>query len=271
MKEYNPKNLEELLVIKSQIRFDGISPYLAFFRGQNADWEIKPGVSRGTENDSKKLLINENALFEKFEEEAKSFLNLQPHLNKKEYKFAQKWYHLFQAQHIGIKTRLTDWTQSFENALVFLIYDRENQNIDKNGVLWFYKAPRNLLINFNNEENYKFWNQDPFILDKFYTIKHSSQFTDDYFKSPAEIKRFRQDGSFIISPSNRISTAIEKVDYLNKDLEKIIISPVLKKILKENYLSPNLEDYIFDMQSQEKIDSLKEISLEVSALNSKFF
>lgn len=270
MKIHTPNNLPDLLKIKSNIRFHGWSPYLAFFRGQIYDWSIKNGLARQENYSSQEILEKERLLFDEFQNNTDPDLKLQKHLSSEKYEFAQTWINLFQAQHLGIHTRLTDWTQDFFHALMFAVDDENNEKIDEPGVLYIFKCPRQLLINFNTDENLEKLNQNPFELDKFYLIKHYSQFIDDYFGSIGEVRRFRQDGSFIISPSNRIMTSIETVEYLKKHLEKVQITPSLKKEIK-NYIRTDLDKYLYDKQSIEKNDQGIRIREKTKAMNKNYF
>lgn len=268
---HEPENIDELKQIKSTIRMDGWSPYLAFFRGQGSDWPIKPGIVRNDKIPVSEILEKEKNLFNDFISSLDPDFKLQKHSKQGDYEFAQKWINLFQAQHLELKTRLTDWSQDFNHALLFATMDKNEKHSDEKGVVYIYKCPRNLLINFNNDEQLKNLDKDPFGLDKFYLIKHYSQFDDDYFETIGEIRRFRQHGSFLISPSNKILTAIEDVDYIKPHLEKIYISPNLKKEIQENYLAKNLSDYLFDTQNEIKNVKAQRISKKAELLNKKYF
>lgn len=259
MKTHNPKNLEELLEIRSTIRFDGWSPYLAFFRGQIFDWEIKPNIIRNPKLSKEEVLKIEKDFFEDYTEETVGVKVLE-HFDKDHYKYAQDWHNLFQAQHLGFYTRLTDWTQQFEHALFFATDDESLSNTDKSGVIWIYKCPNEteFLINFNNDENGIFFNTHPFELDKFYVVKHPSLFPDDFMEFAGEMRRFRQDGSFVVSTNKDITTPLEQIDYIVPNLEKTIISPKLKTEIKE-YLNSSLRDYFY-FSSEETFSLIKDIT-----------
>lgn len=268
---HNPTNLEELLEIKAAIRLDSWSPYLAFFRGQIFDWEIKPNITRNPKLSKEKILKIEKAFFGNYIEE-KVGVKVLEHFDKDNYKHAQDWHNLFQAQHLGFYTRLTDWTQQFEHALFFSTDDENECYTDKEGIVWIYKCPKHeeFLINFNRDEDDVFFDIHPFELDKFYMVKHPSLFPGDFMEFAGEIRRFRQDGSFMISTSAEINTPIEEIDYIVPHLEKIIINPELKKEI-EGYLNPSLREYFYFSSEENNDETLLSIRDLTSKSNNDLF
>jgi len=271
VKIHNPKNLKELLEIKNTISFNGSIPYLAFFRGQVFDWEIKPNITRNSKLSKEEILKIEKDFFGNYTEEIVGVKVLE-HFDKNNYKHAQDWHNLFQAQHLGFYTRLTDWTQQFEHALFFATDDESGDNADKSGVIWIYKCPRGTesLINFNNGKNDTFFDTHPFELDKFYVVKHPSLFPDNFIEFAGEMRRFRQNGSFVVSTNKDITTPLEQIDYIIPNLEKIIISPELKTEIKE-YLNPSLREYFYfssDKNNEETFSLIQDIT---SKSNSNLF
>ena len=51
-------------------------------------------------------------------------------------------YYMSIARHLGLKSRLLDWTADFWVALSFLLYD----NLDLDGTLWIMAQRNNLLL-----------------------------------------------------------------------------------------------------------------------------
>lgn len=273
MRTHQPKNFEELLSIKRSIRFDSWSPYLPFFRGQVSNWSIKPNITRNPNLDRLGILKSESLLYSEFSKGKIKGVNVLPHFKKKDYKYAQDWHNLFQMQHLGFYTRLTDWSQNFETALFFAIHDEEKRFEDEDGVFWIYKCPYDepdYIINFNKTEEYDSFDLNPFKLDKFYLIKHYTQFPDNFMNYAGEMRRFRQGGSFIISTTEKIDLPIENVPEIIPFLEKIIISPSLKKEIKAQLNETSAEYYLYgsDVDNQIAIDKLTEIT---KLYNQKYF
>lgn len=271
MKVFRPNNLKELLNFNERIRRDGLSPYTAFFRGQTFDWPIKPNITRNEKLSSSIILNQEKVFFSDYTEE-KLGLKVLSHFKSHNTKFAQVWHNLFQAQHLGFYTRLTDWTEDIDVAMFFAVDDENGASIDENGVLYFYACPYydNHLIKFYDEEYYNFYNKNPFELDRFYLIKHPSMCDDGFKKYAGEVRRFRQNGSFIISPSNEINVPLEEVSYIKEHLIKIIITPAIKKEIKVS-LNKNLRKYIYYASEENNETDLQRIRDIASSSNTKLF
>ena len=94
MRTFRPNNLEELLSYNNSIRRDGLSPYLAFFRGQINDWQIKPSITRNTELSDEEILQIEKSFFSEYNEE-KLGIKVLDHFDKEKMKYAQEWHNLF--------------------------------------------------------------------------------------------------------------------------------------------------------------------------------
>ena len=266
---HRPKDLKHFLQINSSIRRDGNSPYIAFFRGQSKDWPIVPGVNRKLKFSTEEILERESKLLEEFLSSEELGFKIQQHNSKTKYKQAQKWLDIFQAQHIGVKTRLTDWTQSYENALSFALQNKPESTEDS--VLWVYKCPNieEFLINFNKHEDLEFLNLDPLDLPKTIAVKHFSM--DEFYENVGEKRRFRQDGSFIISSSKDITKAIETIPEIIPYLEKIFINSSLKKEILEEHLNPELANYLYDKSDSDKIAEIEQLEENIKQLNSRFF
>lgn len=263
MKTIRPNNLNELLDFNKSIRMDGVAPYLAFFRGQVYDWPITPNITRNKNLSNEEILEKEKLFFSNFTEK-KLGLKVLTHFKSKNTKFAQLWHNLFQAQHLGFYTRLTDWTQDFISAMFFAIDDETKSNINKNGVIYFYACPYygNQLINFQRNEDFIFFNQNPFELDKAYLVKHYSQFPPDFENYAGEIRKFRQDGSFIISTTPEINQPIEDIPYINQYLTKIIITPSIKKEI-DGYIDDGFKKYIYfasNENNEKESERIREIT-----------
>ncbi|WP_419494914.1 FRG domain-containing protein [Chryseobacterium bernardetii] len=271
MKTFRPNTLEELLSFSKKIRRDGLSPYLAFFRGQINDWPIKPSITRNPDLSDTDILEKEKIFFENYNEETLK-INVLEHFDKDYTKYAQEWHNLFQAQHLGFYTRLTDWSQDFNSAMFFAIDDESKTYIDHDGVIYLYECPYygDQLINFQREEDYKFFDQNPFDLNKAYMVKHHSQFPDDFENYAGEIRRFRQDGSFIILTSEDINKPIEEIPYINHYLTKIYISPAVKAEIS-NYLDEGFKEFIYFASTEDNKTEVERIRKITSESNNKIY
>ena len=178
--------------------------------------------------------------------------------------------YIFQAQHFRIKTRLTDWTQSHENALAFaLLNDPEKE---ETSILWVYKCPYDIehIINFNKHEHKRFLDINPFKIDKTIAVKHYSMFEKKLIYK-GEINRFRQFGSFILVNNENLKTPIEKLEPINQHLEKIFINHKLKQEILNNYLNNGLLKYLYDIETETKKNQFDELNKKIKSLNLKYF
>ncbi|WET50764.1 FRG domain-containing protein [Chryseobacterium indologenes] len=274
METHTPESLDQLYDIINVNRSHGLSSFLTFFRGQIFDWPIKPNVTRNSSLSDAELLEIEKEAFEEFASYSEG-LKILEHFEKDSTKHAQDWHNLFQAQHLGLYTRLTDWTQDDRSAMFFAIDDLKGEHVENNGVIWIYKCPYyledDLLINFNEtDETYHFFDENPLELKRAYLVKHYAQFPDDIEDYAGEIRRFRQDGSFIISTSEDISKPIEELDYISPHLVKILIKPSLKiEIIK--YLGEDIRDYIYFSSTENNSEQTEKIMDLTYKTNQKYF
>lgn len=274
METYTPETLDQLYEIINANRSHGWSSFLTFFRGQIFDWPIKPNVTRNPSLSDEQILEIEKEAFSEFTSYSEG-LRILEHFEKDSTKHAQDWHNLFQAQHLGLYTRLTDWTQDDRSSMFFAVDDQKEEFLEANGVIWIYKCPYypedDLLINFNEtDETYHFFDQNPFELKKAYVIKHYAQFSDDVEDYAGEIRRFRQDGSFIISTSKDISKPIEELEYVSPHLVKIFIKPSLKReIIK--HLGEDIRDYIYYSSNENNSEQTEKIGTLTANTNQKYF
>ncbi|MCD0477801.1 FRG domain-containing protein [Chryseobacterium sp. LC2016-29] len=274
METLTPETLDQLYEIINVNRSHGWSSFLTFFRGQIFDWPIKPNVTRNPSLSDEQILEIEKEAFKEFAFYSEG-LKILEHFEKDSTKHAQDWHNLFQAQHLGLYTRLTDWTQDERSAMFFTIDDLKGEHVENNGVIWIYKCPYypedELLVNFNEpDESYHFFDENPLELKRAYLIKHYAQFPDDIEGYAGEIRRFRQDGSFIISTSEDISKPIEELEYIRPHLVKILIKPSLKReIIK--HLGEDIRDYIYYSSNENNSEQTERIVDLTYKTNQKYF
>jgi hypothetical protein len=267
---HKPLSIGGFIGILNNYRKDGCSPYITFFRGESKINKIKCGIGRNENQVIEQILAKEKNLFNEFINSEKLGYSIQEHPLKNDFAYAQTWQNLFQAQHLGFKTRLTDWTQCHFTALEFALSDRD---MVTDGVIWVYKCPyiEEYIFNFNIEENKKKLELNPFDLDMTIMIKQYTFMDESYFNYEGEIRRFRQDGSFILNSQNDILTPFEENPKFNKYLEKITLSPALKRKLRENYLIADYNDYLYNKQDKEKANKFMALKEKIKLKNDSYF
>jgi hypothetical protein len=270
MESFYVSTLDELFEVINSYRTDGFSPYLTFYRGESKERTVKCGLARNQIISIDSLLKVENEMFNEFYNSKEIKFCLQKHSQSNSIPFSQNWLNLFQAQHLGLKTRLLDFTQSKETALYFVA--SSSRNLDCDGVLWVYKCPYNKsnIINFNEIDDTNYFQYDPFKLSKTLVVKHYTIFNDDFENAYGEILRFRQDGSFILFSETDILKSIDEIEHISSNIDKIIISSSLKNQIINEFLVTSYADYVKGGDQLNESEMFKRIENEVSTINSRF-
>ena len=153
-------------------------------------------------------------------------------------------------RHLGLYSRLIDWTASFWIAMSFLM---DAKNIEKDGVLW-------ILAMLRKENNFE--NINPFIDDnKLHVLKEDfylpEEDNDGILGFPIEIlRRWRQNAYFTVQPQGYIDIPFNEIVLpYGMKLIRIAISSVEKNILLRNKKIININELMID----EKHPIIKEI------------
>lgn len=200
-----------------------------FYRGQGSDsFKLQPGIFRAQRN-TKSYLKEEARLFKCFQIKAsKGKVNVQDSFQKSRFPHSQTWFTLFQAQHLGLKTRLLDWTIKWEMALLFAVDDESLHGED--GQFWILKCPPNKLLGDRSPE---ILNATPFQINDFYTVNYPFFYDVDNEHFTGEHRRQRQWGRFSIQPIAQGMTPIEEQPDKLQYLEKYIIDKTAKLTIKQ--------------------------------------
>jgi hypothetical protein len=237
------------------------SKYIPFFRGESQIRPIRCGLAR-TFKTSRELIEIEKNVYNDFIISISFKKYLRDDSYDRNFKYFSKWINIFQSQHLGLKTRLIDWTQCFNTALNFVVTNEKK--INQEGVLWVYKCPDNedYLINFNDYENYLYYNSDPYKLKQTMLIKHYTLIDNNYSILLGEKLRFRQDGSFVLLSNNDLIIPFEDHKKFKIFIDKLIISPKLKLEIREKIMTDDFNYFV-------KVDNIH--SKEFEELESESF
>jgi hypothetical protein len=183
---------------------------------------------RGHGCSSYKLLSNISRFYQKFEdiqsveetllrdlkvqvEQSKNeqYFYTPKHLNG----FDADWYWLTQAQHLGIPTRLLDWTLNGEIALYFAVSG--NSCKDKDGDLWAFFIPQELNI-YNQDKSIS--DIKPFQTDKDLFVNIPTQWNTNYEKNEPQRNIVNQQGKFFIRCLSNSLIALEDESIYKKYL-----------------------------------------------------
>ncbi len=231
--------LDDLKMIKKNYE---LNPYKPYYRGQaNSSWKLISSLSRIKTSDFGETEIRIIDSFRKEIIESRLEL-IQTHPTDK-FLHGEKWNFLFQSQHLGLPTRLLDWSPSAETALFFA----SNEMLDQNGK--FYVLEFNFAIHYHWEKirEYRLFDNDPEKFDKVILINQAlTAFKDNSIKL-GEKRMGSQFGRFLFQPIENIKIPFEETCRSNPNFSLIeYIIPanakasILKELNDENYNEESL-------------------------------
>jgi hypothetical protein len=267
------KSIEDLEPIIKDVQLhmglSGRQQYVENYRGHSLNtYKLKNGLMR-FQQPIDVLKLKEKKLFEEYISQVKSgeidFVQEPYHV--KEYKFIREWFFLYQAQHLGLKTRLMDWTMNWEIALLFAV--NEEKDFGKDGQFWIFLCPRKYIINDRNLA--EIYNTSPLCIDNNYMI-NSPSYQDlkmnDYI---GEKRRLRQHGRFFVQPLDKGNIPMEEQEELKPFLRKYIIDGNSKERIKTelNKITKDWAYYRYDDNIENEIKKLNEIMESPLSFNDK--
>lgn len=204
------------LVSKVQARRINNPEIMEHYRGQGRpEYKLMPNIARSCPSAT---VVQEK------EAEIVSFLKTQLKLNEIENilyidselnETQNLWNILIQAQHLGLPTRLLDWSLKWQVGLWFAVENPSNDNVD--GQFWIFSPPNE--IHFTDTRG-NFYDKDLNKLDQTFLINVPIFWSSDLEKQVGEIKRSRQFGKFTISPFEKsiipLETQLNIIPYLEK-------------------------------------------------------
>lgn len=171
-----------------------------------------------------------------------------------------KWYALFQAQHVGLKTRLMDWSIRWETALMFAVENEKYFGLD--GTFTVFLVPREKL--YSTDRISKVSSEiDPFELKEDMMINTPIYMLDDKFDYVGERRISRQSGRFWVQPIEKNSIPLNEQSEYKDFLIEFIIDGESKKTIKEELEQRGATLDWHYYRKDENIDD------EIKAINSK--
>ncbi len=204
---------------------------LPYFRGQaNYDWKIESSLFRDDKNLSvEKLLEKEKENVAKMKNDYPDMIFDHPNECLKE------WFWLTQAQHLGYKTRLIDWTPDLTAALwMGMDYDEKDEphNMDKDGALFMVQT--NLQSIFDEIDLIK---RDS---DMFNFLSIPVNWNKDFNKQEGQKRVLRQIGKFFIPANKDINKSIDDTCDVSYYIIKLKIPKEMKQSLHEHFQNCNM-------------------------------
>jgi hypothetical protein len=169
-----------------------------------------------------------------------------------------KWYALFQAQHLGLKTRFMDWSIGWETALMFAV---ENEKyFGQDGTFNVFLVPREQLFSSDkiSEASSKL---DPFELEQDMMINTPIYMLNDKFNYVGEKRISRQAGRFWVQSVKKSAIILKEQPEYEDLLLELIIDGEAKKSIKAELEANGLT---IDWQYYRKDDN---IDAEIKLIN----
>lgn len=221
-----------LINLKEFIGYD----FNPLFRGEQFyGWNIDSGVFRNTKAKSpsegielEKLAIEEFERVVRKEFGDKALRNI---FNHKE--FGREWDLLFQAQHAGVKTTLTDWTMVIEHALYFATEESKDIKIENSDAqLWCLMVSNDIVLNLGHDFPKKsIYKNDPFNLNQVYLI-NSAIYIDNIKDRIFESRLYKQQGKFITLPKTNCNIPVNEIPEFKGLMSRIRISQKSKEKIR---------------------------------------
>jgi hypothetical protein len=191
------------------------------FRGQaNKKWLLYPQISRSyfksilSKNTENKILFDFNKLIKKYR------------LNKfLQYNKINSWESYYELQHLGLPTRLMDWSNNYYMALFFSVEDPKYDDTD--GVIWIFHLTEKYL--FGEDKKHLYIYKNPLNIRTSMLINPAIVYTTRYNDFIGIRRKLIQNGKFLLQPRSLTLTPLENSKLFKFQLEKILVPAILKK------------------------------------------
>lgn len=229
---------EQFIKVRTELFLNYQTEIMPHYRGeQNFGWDIRSGIFRppliitdpkiGKDLEQKAIHEFEYVINEKVG--AKTLRDLFYHE-----KHGKDWDLLFQAQHAGVKTTLTDWSADIISALFFATELSLDENIENSdGQLWCFLIP---IINIKGHNDYPerntFYNINPFEVTSTFLINPSS-YISEIENRIFEYRMYRQKGRFVMSSNDTCHIPLNQQDELKKYILRARIPAEFKSSIRQ--------------------------------------
>lgn len=225
---YSYSQLEELIQNSIQpLKSSSALEYTEIYRGHSKiSYKLESRLSRIV-RDAETMEKAESQLIQDFE---KSILTKSlTQIEEKEVfskEFERNWKILFQCQHLGLITRLLDWTIDWKIALLFAVQNEEYFGLDAH--LWVFFSPKKWRI--VHEEIYSI---DPKFITSPILGNPSFHLSENMQKQTSFQRIIRQSGRFFIQSYEQSLLPLEENEEIKPYIFKFIIDGNSKKEIKQ--------------------------------------
>ena len=165
--------------------------------------------------------------------------------------FDENLFYLSIARHLGLNSRLLDWTAGLEDALAFLIEDKEDY-MQHDGCLWL------LIYDQNSYQVEK--DKDPFSIEdgRIHILREDYFIPDDTNDFPVGIdRRNKQHGYFTVQAEKFLDVPFEKMAKASGlELQKYIIPKETKQLLAMGNKLPSLT-WLYGSQNDSIVEKVR--------------
>lgn len=262
------KSIAELKSIISQIQDLRIYyPLMENYRGHSLiEYELNSGLARNKLSPEEFIEVERKLYndFMVFVSKQDDYIRLPFGENDNNPELKNKWYALYQAQHLGLKTRFMDWSIGWETALMFAV--ENEKHFEKDGSFNVFLVPREQL--FSSDRISKVSSEiDPFELSDDMMINTPIYMLDNKFDYVGEKRISRQAGRFWVQPVGKVNIPLNKqTEYKNLFLELIIdgsSKKTIKSELEEHGATIDWHYYRKDENIDTEIKKINDRNLEI--------
>ncbi len=261
------KSVSELYEIIKQIQWYRFGrTHMENYRGHSLrEYKLLPGLGRYNFEISE-LAQREECLYNSFMESVKKGKIesvRRPFKEGDNFELRNDWYTLFQAQHLGLKTRLMDWSISWETSLLFAVNDEEHHG--KDGSFWIFFCEREHLINDDNIKSIT--SVKPFEFKNDSMINTPIYLFDKIFDIVGEKRLGRQSGRFWLQSLEKSKIPLNEQLKFSKQLQEIIIDgnskATIKRELNDRGINIDWKYYRKDENIEKSIKKINDYCLKM--------
>lgn len=207
--------------------------FFELYRGQGSDtYRLECGLSRFTK-DAETMKKMDGELQDRFVQEVYNgnLTKLEDSINPNfKPSFEKQWKLNFQAQHLGLKTRLLDWSIDWRIGLLFAV---ENESkFGEDGQFWVFYCPRKWRYNYNRRE--EVYTRDLNEIDSPHLVNMAFLLDEGWKEQTGTRRAGRQSGRFFVLPYNQSILPMEENEEIKPFLIKFIIDGSTKKQIKKD-------------------------------------
>lgn len=260
------KELERIIVDVQECWVNTAYKLIPFYRGEASNtFFLQPKLCR-EQQDFESIKKHERIIFANFKK-AVDNKQIQVSVNffAEKYPEANNWELLFHGQHLGLKTRLLDWSNIWELALQFALLNKDNEAICKehDSQFWIFLCPEeHMIYNGKYETMYQ---HKPFEINDWYLINPPILMDINNKETIGSRRMSRQQGRFLVLPTERLKEPVEIQNDINKFIYKCIIPKENKKEmikeLNERIQEPKWFYYESDIEYNKIISEINDSTL----------